>query len=151
MFIAVIFNLLLMDIYLSPHNNTEEKIRRKVKRHKMHKLSYTLFYIVSAIFNEIVRGNRLELMNNSKVDAIYLTTSLLDFLVKIGVQVQILRAVFRMQMQMRNFGHKTGYRAEWLVICSYVAYFGRTFYWSIFRPSLVFAISRSGYECTSAM
>ena len=152
MFIAVIFNLLLMEIYLSPQNNTEEKIRRKVQRHKVQKLSYTLFYVVSAIFNETVTSFVYpELMNSNPVDAIYFTISLLDFLVKIGVQVLILRAVFRMQEQMRNFGHKTGYLAERLVICSYAAYFGRTFYLSIFRPSLVLAISRSGYKCPSAM
>ena len=74
-----------MDIYLSPKNNTEEKIRRKVKQHKVHKVSYIIFYIITAIFNEIATSTvRPDLMNSTKVDVIYLTVSIVAFIIQIA-------------------------------------------------------------------
>jgi hypothetical protein len=47
----------------------------------------------------------------------------------------------------RSHGHSKGACGEVFIILSFAAYFGFYLYWFVFRPSLLFKLNTSSYEC----
>lgn len=149
LFVALMFKLKKLQIYMDKENTSSEQIRTQLNRLHFLAFLYAVWYMIIVAGDVLVEFNVLNEMTSTELYAwFYLILSIICLLIELTAHAYLIIMGFKMQSIFKEFGHTTSYRGETVMVVCYFLFLGTLIEHWIVMPMYVFRINTSDFECS---